>query len=226
MFHASESDEIPGDFCSHRYPFCDVFVMREVRCQFVLRSSEVYSRAQVAGRQRRQFGPADLELFFPAHTAQAELCLAATYWSDWARVGATLFFCHKSAGLLRCGTAAEDLAAVGGAAGPAGGRAAGQPRPGPGQARRRLALLLLPVRRRRALAAGGPARPRVRPRAGGRNAAAGHTRRNSFITAAASQASINAKACREFLSQVFSLLHGDSEDNSDVEDVEGMLKIL
>ena len=101
IFHSTESDEIPGDFYSHRYPFCDVFVMREVRGQFVLRSSEVYSRAQVAGRQRRQFGPADLELFFPAHTAQAELCLAATYWSDWARVGATLFFCHKSAGLLR-----------------------------------------------------------------------------------------------------------------------------
>ena len=98
MFHASESDEIPGDFCSHRYPFCDVFVMREVRCQFVLRSSEVYSRAQVAGRQRRQFGPADLQLICPA---QPELYLAATYGPGWASVGATHFFCHKSAGLLR-----------------------------------------------------------------------------------------------------------------------------
>ena len=71
MFHATESDEIPGDFYSHRYPSsCDVFVMREVHGQFVLRNvwpSEVYSRAQVAGRQqRRQFGPADLQLFFPA----------------------------------------------------------------------------------------------------------------------------------------------------------------
>ena len=106
IFHSTESDKIPGDFYSHRYPFCDVFVMREVRGQFVLRSkcgrnawpSEVYSRAQVAGRQRRQFGPADLQLICPA---QPELYLAATYGPGWASVGATHFFCHKSAGLLR-----------------------------------------------------------------------------------------------------------------------------
>ena len=106
IFHGTESDEIPGDFYSHRYPFCDVFVMREVRGQFVLRSkcgrnawpSEVYSRAQVAGRQRRQCGPADLQLVCPA---QPELYLAATYGPGWASVGATHFFCHKSAGLLR-----------------------------------------------------------------------------------------------------------------------------
>ena len=97
MFHATESDEIQGDFYSHRYPFCDVFVMREVRGQFVLRSkcgrnawpSEVYSR---------QFRPADLQLVCPA---QPELYLAATYGPGWASVGATHFFCHKSAGLLR-----------------------------------------------------------------------------------------------------------------------------
>ena len=59
--------------------------MREVRGQFVLRSkcgfnawpSEVYNRAQVAGGQRRQFGPADLLLVCPA------LYRAATYGSGW-----------------------------------------------------------------------------------------------------------------------------------------------
>ena len=112
MFHATESDEIPGDFYSHRYPFCDVFVMRQVLGQFVLRSkcgfnawpSEVYSR---------QFRPADLQLVCPG---QPELYLAATYGSGWASVGATDFFSPKSAGLLRQET--WQLAAVGEAAGP------------------------------------------------------------------------------------------------------------
>ena len=71
--------------------------MREVRGQFVLRSkcgfnawpSEVYNRAQVAGGQRRQFGPADLLLVCPA------LYRAATYGSGWASVWVTHFFCRR-----------------------------------------------------------------------------------------------------------------------------------
>ena len=55
IFHSSDSDEISNDFYTHRYPFCDVFVMREVRGRYVLRDktgqnawpSEYYSKLQV-----------------------------------------------------------------------------------------------------------------------------------------------------------------------------------
>ena len=93
IFHSTESDEIPGDFYSHRYPFCDVFVMLEVRCQFVRRSKCGPARSTAAPRWR-----ADSTASSGWPTCS---CLAATYGPGWASVGATHFFCHKSAGLLR-----------------------------------------------------------------------------------------------------------------------------
>ena len=55
IFHSTDSDLIKNDFYTHRYPFCDVFVMREVRGRYVLRDktgqnawpSEYYSKQQV-----------------------------------------------------------------------------------------------------------------------------------------------------------------------------------
>ena len=55
IFHSRDSEQIKNDFYTHRYPFCDVFVMREVRGRYVLRDktgqnawpSEYYSKQQV-----------------------------------------------------------------------------------------------------------------------------------------------------------------------------------
>ena len=55
IFSETESDEIPNEFYTHRYPFCDIFVMRKVKGRFVLRDktgqnawpNEFYTESQV-----------------------------------------------------------------------------------------------------------------------------------------------------------------------------------
>ena len=105
IFHASDSEEIPNVFYSHRYPFCDVFVMKKKKKdRFVLRDktgenawpNEFYTTQQIENISPKQF--ADFELNCPG---SAEEYLDRTYGDDWASVGVTHFFCHKSAGLVR-----------------------------------------------------------------------------------------------------------------------------
>lgn len=104
IFHATDSDEIPNVFYTHRYPFCDVFVMKKKKDRFVLKDktgqnawpNEYYTLSQVENISQRQFG--DFELSCPG---SAEEYLDRTYGENWASVGVTHFFCHKSAGLLR-----------------------------------------------------------------------------------------------------------------------------
>ena len=55
IFHSSQSEQIKNDFYTHRYPFCDVFVMRELKGRFVLKDKtgrnawpeEFYTKEQV-----------------------------------------------------------------------------------------------------------------------------------------------------------------------------------
>ena len=104
IFHSTESDKIENEFYKHRYPFCDVFVMRKVKGRFVLKDKtgqnawpqEYYTDDQIINRTERQFG--DYTLCCPS---QPEEYLTRTYGDSWAHVGATHFFNHKSAGLLR-----------------------------------------------------------------------------------------------------------------------------
>ena len=57
---------------------------------------EYYTEQQVKEISERTFG--DFRLCCPG---QPEEYLSRTYGDSWPRVGATHFFCHKSAGLLR-----------------------------------------------------------------------------------------------------------------------------
>lgn len=104
IFSETDSDEIPNEFYTHRYPFCDIFVMRKVKGRYVLRDktgqnawpNEYYTESQVENVAERQFG--DLSLCCPG---EPEEYLERTYGAAWPTVGATHFFCHKSAGLFR-----------------------------------------------------------------------------------------------------------------------------
>ena len=104
IFSEKDSDEIPNEFYTHRYPFCDIFVMRKVKGRFVLRDktgqnawpNEFYTETQVENITNRQFG--DFNICCPG---EPEEYLERTYGAAWSRVGATHFFCHKSAGLFR-----------------------------------------------------------------------------------------------------------------------------
>jgi len=102
IFHRTESDEIPGGNFQHRFPFCDVFVMREKKGLWELRDKEgrntwpdeKYTTAQVSGRVKRQFG--DFSLFCPA---EPEEYLDRTYGPSWPHTGKTHFFNHGTGGL-------------------------------------------------------------------------------------------------------------------------------
>ena len=104
IFSEKDSDEIPNEFYTHRYPFCDIFVMRKVKGRFVLRDkigqnawpNEFYTETQVENISSRQFG--DFNICCPG---KPDEYLERTYGAAWSRVGATHFFCHKSAGLFR-----------------------------------------------------------------------------------------------------------------------------
>jgi hypothetical protein len=88
----------------YRFPFCDVFVMREYRngtvalCHKSGRNawpSEYYTGEQLAHAQYRPFG--HLQLRCPG---QPEDYLDRTYGPSWPSVGATHFFDHRSAGCV------------------------------------------------------------------------------------------------------------------------------
>ena len=78
--------------------------MRKVKQKYVLTDksgrnawpNESYSEDQVNNIQERLFG--DIQFCCPG---DAEKYLSQTYGDSWPSVGATHFFCHKSAGLLR-----------------------------------------------------------------------------------------------------------------------------
>jgi len=90
--------------CSHRYPFCDIFVMRKARDWFELSDrsgrnawpQERYSTDQVACTELRQFGNYLLRC-----PASPEAYLDQTYGGNWRDVGSTHFFDHRSGGNLR-----------------------------------------------------------------------------------------------------------------------------
>ena len=98
---------IKNIFCCYfmyRFPFCDVFVMREYRngtvalCHKSGRNawpSEYYTGEQLAHAQYRPFG--HLQLRCPG---QPEDYLDRTYGHSWPSVGATHFFDHRSAGCV------------------------------------------------------------------------------------------------------------------------------
>ena len=104
IFHTTDSDVIKNEYYTHRYPFCDVFVMKLSKGKIVLRDkcgrnawpNEYYLPSQIENISERQYGDYSL-----CCISEPELYLSRTYGDTWPSVGATHFFCHKSAGLLR-----------------------------------------------------------------------------------------------------------------------------
>jgi len=105
--HLIESEEVrtkTGRVENYRFPFCDVFIMRRRKNRWELRNKEGrsawpeewYSMHQVDKIQLRQF--ADFLLPCPG---DPEDYLDRTYGESWPEVGATHFFSHKSASILR-----------------------------------------------------------------------------------------------------------------------------
>jgi lipopolysaccharide cholinephosphotransferase len=105
IFDLTDSDQVKNLHYTHRYPFCDVFVMvKEKGDQYALCDktgrnawpNEVYSQAQLDGVSSRRFGNTYLQC-----PGSPELYLTNTYGETWDRRGATHFFNHANAGFLR-----------------------------------------------------------------------------------------------------------------------------
>lgn len=105
IFHETDSDEVTCSAFSHRFPFCDVFLMARRQDGIVtIRDQtgrnawpqEFYTPAQLKGVTLRQFG--DFLLPCPG---DPEEYLDREYGPSWPDTGLTHFFCHRSAGLMR-----------------------------------------------------------------------------------------------------------------------------
>jgi len=104
IFSATDSVPIDNPFYTHRFPFCDVFVMvkkcgRYQLCDKTGRNAwpdEVYTVEQVRHIEFRLFG----NVLLPC-PGQPEEYLTNTYGSGWGKVGKTHFFDHKNGGLVR-----------------------------------------------------------------------------------------------------------------------------
>ena len=102
LFHATDSTEVwkTGSKQEHRYPFCDLFVMRKIpgkpkQCEIrdragrVLWPEETYLIEDVEKAQLMKFG--DFKLRCPNN---AEEYLNKTYGLDWRCKGKTHNYCH------------------------------------------------------------------------------------------------------------------------------------
>ena len=104
MFDLVDSVPVQNLNYTHRYPFCDVFVMRKTRVGFELSErsgrnawpNETYTADQIASTELRQFG----NYLLPC-PGRPETYLDQTYGGGWRTVGATHFFNHLNGGNLR-----------------------------------------------------------------------------------------------------------------------------
>jgi len=106
IFHATDSSPITSQLLGpgHRFPFCDIFVMRPHKGRWDLRDKEGrhvwphenYSIQQVEGREKRVFG--DFLLPCPG---EPEEYLDRNYGPSWRVQGATQWLSHDSGQLSR-----------------------------------------------------------------------------------------------------------------------------
>ena len=104
IYHETDSEEVSNKVFSHRYPFCDVFVMKKDGEKIVIRDKagqntwkqEYYYDYQIENISTKQFG--DFQLNCPDY---AEEYLEQNYGEDWAEVGSTQVLCHKSIGKMQ-----------------------------------------------------------------------------------------------------------------------------
>ena len=104
VFHKTDSDRLP-DCHLHRYPFCDIFVMKtcggdkcciENRCGRTLWPNEVYNTKDTKKTERRPFG--DLLLNCPANS---EDYLSRNYGEEWRTEGATQSYDHTTRSMVK-----------------------------------------------------------------------------------------------------------------------------
>lgn len=99
VFHKFESDSLPGEYKNHRYPFCDIFVMKRRRqltviatdCGRSLWPEEYYHNKDIDNIQPTLFG--DIFLNCPAN---ADEYLKRTYGEFWHTEGSTHNYDHIS----------------------------------------------------------------------------------------------------------------------------------
>ena len=97
VYHRTESEKLPSEHHQHRYPFCDIFVMkRKARISSIATGSgkdlwpeEYYHNKDLDTMEKRIFG--DVELNCPAN-AKEYLC--RTYGENWFTEGATHNYDH------------------------------------------------------------------------------------------------------------------------------------
>lgn len=97
IFHESESEHMRSEFLNHRYPFCDVFVMKKSRnkCYIATASGrtlwpkEYYYVKDTEKLEQKPFGD-----FFLNCPANAEEYLNRYYGLEWFSVGATHNYDH------------------------------------------------------------------------------------------------------------------------------------
>ena len=104
IFHKTDSEEISTTVFSHRYPFCDIFLMKEEGGRIVIRDKtgqntwkqEYYFPYQIENISPQQFG--DYQLPCPGG---AEEYLVQNYGEEWGEVGSTQVLCHRSVGKMQ-----------------------------------------------------------------------------------------------------------------------------
>jgi len=107
IFSRHDSVPINNSNYTHRFPFCDVFVMskqagRYMLCDKTGRNAwpdEVYTVEQINGVEKRAFG----NVLLPCPGRPTDY-LTGTYGPGWNKVGKTHFFNHRTGGLLRTDT--------------------------------------------------------------------------------------------------------------------------
>ena len=97
VYHRSDSDKLPNEYHQHRYPFCDIFIMkRKAMISHIAAGSgrslwpeEYYQNKDLDKMEKRLFG--DIELNCPAN---ADEYLRRTYGENWFTEGATHNYDH------------------------------------------------------------------------------------------------------------------------------------
>lgn len=101
VFHKTESEKLPSEYLNHRYPFCDIFVMkRKHNVTWIASGSgrtmwpqEYYNNKDVDNMESRLFGDVYLNC-----AANAEEFLVRNYGEHWYTEGMTQNYDHITKG--------------------------------------------------------------------------------------------------------------------------------
>jgi lipopolysaccharide cholinephosphotransferase len=105
VYHRTESESLRSEYQQHRYPFCDIFIMkRKAMISFIAAGSgrslwpeEYYHNKDLDKMEKRLFG--DIHLNCPAN-ANEYLC--RTYGENWFDEGATHNYDHVTQQHVNC----------------------------------------------------------------------------------------------------------------------------